>query len=203
MSTYNVFVFFLKFPTKFKNLVIYSSQFRIFIHSLCFLFILSYEINKIMASSSKSSIKSTFSFPSPTSGPFQCTTLARVTEIEESMIDVLQMLTEIQVTQLRMAKEQERQGKILRNLQKFLMNNYANPILIDEDSSLNQEQEAGKEEEEEEPMEEAHEEGDDQVVCVGEVCFDKNGNLVEQRGNLCFHYPNCSIHRSPMFRNTH
>ena len=140
MSTYNVFDFFFKiFPPKFKNLVIYSSQFRLFIHSLCFLFILSSEINKIMASSSKSNIKSTFSFPSPTSGPFQCTTLTRVTKMEESKKDVLQMLTEIQVTQLRMAKEQERQGKILRNLQKFLMDNQANPILIDEDSSLNQE----------------------------------------------------------------
>ena len=155
-----------------------------------------------MASSSKSNIKSTFLFPSPTSGPFQCSTLARVTKLEESMKDTLQMLTEIQVTQLRMAKEQERQGKILRNLQKFLMDNQANPILIDEDSSLNQEHEVS-DEEEEEPMEEAHEEDDDQVVCVGEVCFDKNGNLVEQRGNFCFHYPNCSIHKSPMFRNTH
>ena len=76
------------------------------------------------------------------------------------------------------------------------MDNQANPILIDEDSSLNQEQETS--DEEEEPMEEAHEEDDDQVAC-----FDKNGNLVEQRGNFCFHYPNCSIHRSPMFRNTH
>ena len=156
-----------------------------------------------MASSSKSNIKSTFSFPSPTSGPFQRTTLAHVTKIEDSLKDALQMMTEIQVTQLRMAKEQERQGKILRNLQKFLMDNQANPILIDEDSSLNQEQEAGKEEKEEEPMEEAHEEEHDQVVCVGEVCFDKNGNLVEQRGNFCFHYPNCSIHRSPMFKNKH
>ena len=81
------------------------------------------------------------------------------------------------------------------------MDNQANPILIDEDSSLNQEQEAN--EEEEEPMEEeVQAEDDDQVVCVGEVCFDKNGNLVEQRGNFCFHYPNCSIHRSPMFKNT-
>ena len=82
------------------------------------------------------------------------------------------------------------------------MDNQANPILIDEDSSLNQEHEVS-DEEEEEPMEEAHEEDHDQVVCVGEVCFDKNGNLVEQRGNFYFHYPNCSIHRSPMFRNTH
>ena len=76
-----------------------------------------------MASSSKSNIKSTFLFPSPTSGPFQRTTLARVTKMEESMKDVLQMMTEIQVIQLRMAKEQERQGKICRNLQKFLMDN--------------------------------------------------------------------------------
>ena len=153
-----------------------------------------------MVFSSKSNIKSTFSFPSPTFGPFQRTTLARVTKMEESIKDVLQMLTEIQVTQLRMAKEQERQGKILRNLQKILMDNQANPILIDEDSSLNQEQEAS---EEEEPMEEeAQAEDDDQVVCVGEVCFDKNGNLVKQCGNFCFHYPNCSIHRSPMFKNT-
>ena len=61
-----------------------------------------------MASSSKSNIKSTFSFPSPTSGPFQRTTLARVTKMEESLKDALQMMTEIQVIQLRMAKEQER-----------------------------------------------------------------------------------------------
>ena len=155
-----------------------------------------------MASSSKSNIKPTFLFPSPTSGPLQCSTLARVTKLEESMKDTLQMLTEIQVTQLRMAKEQETQGKILRNLQKFLMDNQANPILIDEDSSLNQEHEVS-DEEEEEPMEEAHEEDNDQIVCIGEVCFDNNGNLVEQRGNFCFHYPNCSIHKSPMFRNTH
>ena len=133
------FLSFEIFPPKFKILVIYSSLFRIFVHSLCFLFNLSSEINKIMVSSSKSNIKSTFSFPSPTSGPFQRTTLARVTKIEDSLKDALQMMTEIQVTQLRMEKEQERQGKILRNLQKFLMDNQANPILIDEDSSLNQE----------------------------------------------------------------
>ena len=156
-----------------------------------------------MASSSKSNIKQLFSFPSPTSGPFQRTTLARVTKMEESMKDILQMMTEIQVTQLRMAKEQERQGKILRNLQKFLMDNQTNPILIDEDSSLNQKQEASDEEEEEPMEEEAQVKDDDQVVCVGEVCFEKNGNLVEQRGNFCFHYPNCSVHRSPIFKDTH
>ena len=82
------------------------------------------------------------------------------------------------------------------------MDNHANPILIDEDSSGDQIQEAS-EEEEEVHMEEVHAEDDDKVVCIGEVCFDKDGNLVEQRGNFCFHYPNCSIHRSPMFRNTH
>ena len=57
--------------------------------------------------------------------------------MEESKKDVLQMLTEIQVIQIRMEKEQERQGKILKNLQKFLLDNQANPILIDEASSLN------------------------------------------------------------------
>ena len=156
-----------------------------------------------MASSSKSNIKSTFSFPSPTSGPFQRTTLARVTKMEDSLKDTLQLMTEIQVMQLRMAKEQERQGKILRNLQKFLMDNHANPILIDEDSSEDHVQEASEEEEEVVPMEEAHVEDNDNVVCVGEVCFDKDGNLVEQRGNFCFHYPNCSVHRSPIFKDTH
>ena len=91
-----------------------------------------------MASSSKSNIKSTFSLPSPTSSPFQHTTLARVTKMEDSLKDALQLMTEIQVMQLRMAKEQERQGKIVRNLQKFLIDNHANSILIDKDSSGNQ-----------------------------------------------------------------
>ena len=112
-------------------------------------------------------------------------------------------MTEIQIVQLRMAKELERQGKILRNLQKFLMDNHANPILIDEDSSGDHEQEESEEEEEEEePMEEEHAEDNDEVICVGEVCFDKDGNLVEQRGNFCFHYPNCSIHTSPIVKDT-
>ena len=55
-------------------------------------------------------------------------------KIEESMKDVMQTLTELQVVQIRMAKEQEKQDKILRNLQKFLMDNHANPIMIEEDS---------------------------------------------------------------------
>ena len=82
------------------------------------------------------------------------------------------------------------------------MDNHANPILIDEESSSVQVQE-DREEEEEAPMEEEHAEDDDKVVCVGKVCFDKDGNLVEQRGNFCFHYPNCSVHRSPIVKDTH
>ena len=58
-----------------------------------------------MASSSKPNPNATFSFPSPTSTPFQNTTLARVIKIEEEVRDSLQMLTEIQVVQLRMARE--------------------------------------------------------------------------------------------------
>ena len=50
------------------------------------------------------------------------------------MTDLLQMMTEIQVSQLRMAREQDRQGRILRNLQKFLMDNHASPIVIEESS---------------------------------------------------------------------
>ena len=69
-----------------------------------------------MAPSSKSNPNATFSFPTPTSSPFQHTTLARVIKIEEVVKDSLQMLTELQVVQIRMAKEQEKQGKILRNL---------------------------------------------------------------------------------------
>ena len=68
-----------------------------------------------MASSSKSNQNATFSFPSPNSGPFQRTTLTRVMKIEEIIKDSLQMLIELQVMQIRMAKEQEKQGKILRN----------------------------------------------------------------------------------------
>ena len=156
-----------------------------------------------MASSSKLNKNSIFSYPSPSTGPFQRTTLARVMKMEDSLKDALQLMTGIQVVQLRMAKEQERQGKILRNLQKFLMDNHANPILIDEDFSGDQVQEDSEEEEEEALIEEEHAEDDDKVVCVGEVCFDKDGNLVEQRGNFCFHYPNCSIHRSSIFKETH
>ena len=121
------------------------------------------------------------------------------------------MVTEIQVKQIRMSKEQEKQGRILRNLQKFLMDNQANPILIEEESSSDHTQEDSEEEpmeEEEAPLEEedapVHEvqvEDDDTVVCVGEVCFDKDGNLVEQRGNFCLHYPNCSIQRSLIVKN--
>ena len=156
-----------------------------------------------MASSSKSNKNSTFSFPSPSTGPFQRTTLAQVMKMEDSLKDALQLMTEIQVVQLKMAKEQERQGKILSNLQKFLMDDHANPILIDEESSGDQMQEDGEEEEEEAFMEEENAEDDNKVVCVGKVCFDKDGNLVEQHGNFCFHYPNCLVHTSPIFKNTH
>ena len=150
-----------------------------------------------MASSTKSNQIDTISFPSPHSGPFQRTTLAHVIKIEESMKDAMQMLTEFQVVQLRMAKEEEKQGKILRNLQKFLMDNHANPIVIEEDSLNSHVHNPLEHNEKEEDMEE-----DDNVVCVGEVCFDKDGNLVEQRGNFCFHYPNCSIHKSPIVKNS-
>ena len=115
------------------------------------------------------------------------------------------MLTELQVQQLRMAKEQEKQGKILRNLQKFLMDNHANPIVIEDSTNNNTEaieEEEGdnEEEDEEEPMED---ETDDKVVCVGEVHFDAYGNIVEQRGNFCFHYPNCPVHKSPIIKKNH
>ena len=75
--------------------------------------------------------------------------------------------------------------------------------MIDEESSGDQVKEDSEEEEEEALMEEGHAKDDDKVVCVGEVCFDKDGNLVEQRGNFCFHYPNCLVHRSPIFKDTH
>ena len=124
--------------------------------------------------------------PSP-SGPFQSGTLSRVIKVEKSMEYVLQMLTEIQVMQIKMAKEQEKQGKILRDVQKFILDNHNNPIIIKE--------------EEEEVVEEEKAMDEDGVICVGEVCFDKNGNVIEKLGNFCHNYPNCLIHKSPMFRN--
>ena len=56
-------------------------------------------------------------------------------------------MTEIQVSQLRMAREQQRQGNIIKNVQKFLMDNRTNPINIEDSSQA-------MESEEEEPMEE-------------------------------------------------
>lgn len=158
-----------------------------------------------MASTSKTNQTSPISFSSPPHGPFQNSILARVIKIEEKVTDSLQMLTELQVQQLRMAKEQEKQGKILRNLQKFLMDNHANPIVIEDSTNNNTEaieEEEGdnEEEDEEEPMED---ETDDKVVCVGEVHFDAYGNIVEQRGNFCFHYPNCPVHKSPIIKKNH
>ena len=162
-----------------------------------------------MVSSSKQNPNATLPFPSPTSTPLQHSTLMRVIKIEDQVQDTLQTLTEIQMVQLRMEKEQEKQGKILRNLQKFLMDNQANPIVIDDESSnvhIQQPLEndnVEEEEEEEEPMEEAPMEDDEQVVCVGEVYFDKDGNLVEQNGNFCLHYPYCPIHKSPIVKKNH
>ena len=59
-----------------------------------------------MASSSKQNPNATFSFPSPTSTPLQNSTLMRVIKIEDKVHDTLQMLTEIQLVQLRMEREQ-------------------------------------------------------------------------------------------------
>ena len=85
------------------------------------------------------------------------------------------------------------------------MDNHANPIEIEDDLSnihINSPLENENEEEEEEAKEAPMEE-DDQVVCVGEICFDKDGSLVEQNGNFCLHYPNCSIHKSPIVKKNH
>ena len=148
---------------------------------------------------------------SPHSGPFQRSTHARVIKLQEKMKDILQLLTEIQVSQLRMAREQQRQGNIIRNVQKFLMDNRTNPINIEDSSQA-------MESEEEEPMEEPQEDQkedqlfpqpevpineDESVIYVGEILVDTNGNIIEQRGNFCLHYPNCSIHKSPIVKDRH
>lgn len=76
------------------------------------------------------------------------------------------------------------------------MDNHVDPIVIEDDSSnihiLNPLEDDDEEEEEEAQMD-----MDDKVICIGEVCFDKNGNLVKQHGNFCLHYPNYLIHKSP------
>lgn len=71
---------------------------------------------------------------SPYSGPFQRSTHVRVIKLQEKMKDFLQIMIEIQVSQLRMAREQDRHGRIIRNLQKFPMDNHVNPIVIVESS---------------------------------------------------------------------
>ena len=105
--------------------------------------------------------------------------------IEDMMKDILQMVTEIQVKQIRMGVEQQRKGSILRNLHKFLMDNPNNPILIDEESSGAQmDSEEEPMEEEDDQLEETHVDNHDSVVCVGEVCFDREGNVVERNRNF-------------------
>ena len=157
-----------------------------------------------MASTPNNQKINTFSFPSPSEGPFQRTTLARVMKLEESLKDSLQLLTEIQLSQLRMEREQHKQGKIIRNIQRFVMDNQTNPIIIEDDSSNVQVHNPLEEEEEED--EEVEEEMDiedtNDVICVGEVYFDKDGNVIEQNGEFCLHYPHCPIHKSPIVKNT-
>ena len=99
-----------------------------------------------------------------------------------------------------MDREQDRQGRILRNLRNFLMDNHANPIVIKESSqAMDSEEEEPLKDPQENQVEEyplpnpdVHMDEDDGTICVGEVLFDANGNLVEQCGNFCLHYPNCS-----------
>ena len=149
-----------------------------------------------MAFSSPNNRNSPNSFDIPTSGPLQRHTHARVMRIEAMMKDVFQLVTEIQVKQIQMGLEQQRQGHYLRNLHKFLLDNPNNPIVIDDEPSN-----ARVDSEEEEPMEEeeeALEEDDDAVICVGEVSVDREGNAVEKNGNFCLHYPNCPFHKSPI-----
>ena len=156
-----------------------------------------------MDSSSKSTKNSPKTFNSPSPGPLQRHTHARVMRIEVMMKDILQLVTEIQVKQIRMGVEQQRQGRILRNLHMFLMDNPNNRILIDEESSGAQmDSEEEPMEEEEDHLEEAHVDNDDTVVCVGEVCFDREGNVVERNGNFCLHYPHCAVHKSPIVKDT-
>lgn len=49
------------------------------------------------------------------------------------------------------------------------------------------------EEEEKEKEKEDAAEDDDEVNCVGEVCFDRDENPMEQKGNFCLHCPLCPI----------
>jgi len=83
----------------------------------------------------------------------------RVIKLQEKMKDILQLLTEIQVSQLRMAREQQRQGNIIRNVQKFLMDNRTNPINIEDSSQA-------MESEEEEPMEEPQEDQEEDQLYL-------------------------------------
>ena len=150
-----------------------------------------------MASPSPNGRYSPNLFDMPTPGPLQCHTHARVMRIEAMVKNVFQLVTEIQVKQIQMAREQQRQGCILRDLHKFMLDNSHNPIVIDEEEPSN----AREDSEEEEPMEEeeeASEEDDEAVICVGEVSVDREGNVVEKNGNFCLHYPNCSFHKSPI-----
>ena len=150
-----------------------------------------------MASPSSNNRYSPNLFDIPTPGPLQCHTHARVMRFEGMMKDVFQLVTEIQVKQIQMGIEQQRQGRLLRDLHKFMLDNPHNPIVIDEDEPSN----ARVDSEEEEPMEEeeeAFEEDDDAVICVGKVSVDREGNVVEKNGNFCLHYPNCSFHKSPI-----
>ena len=48
---------------------------------------------------------------SPHSSPFQRSTYVRAIKLQEKRKYLLQMMTEIQVSQLRIAREQDRQGK--------------------------------------------------------------------------------------------
>ena len=85
------------------------------------------------------------------------------------------------------------------------MNNHANPIVIEDDSSQIHVHNPLDDDKEEEVVEEEDTdmEDDDRVICVGKVCFDKNDNLVEQNGNFCLPYPNCLVHKLPTIKNTH
>ena len=100
-------------------------------------------------------------------------------KLQEKMKDLHQMMVEIQVSLLRMAREQDRQGRILSNLQNFLMDSHANPIVIEESSQAMDSEEEEPLEEPQENQEEEHplpnpnvhmDEGDG-VICIGEVLF--------------------------------
>ena len=152
-----------------------------------------------MDSSSPNNQNSPNTFHTPSPGPLQRHTHARVMRIEAMLKDVLQLVTEIQVKQIRMGVEQQRQGCFLRDLYKFLMDNPNNPIVIDDEpSNARMDSEDEPMEEEEEHDEEAHEDDEDAVICVGEVSVDREGNVIERNGNFCLHYPNCPIHKTPI-----